>query len=352
MSNDPRPVASRSALTVEPRRALRTSSWVGIRLRSSATWLTRPTTRPPSRSESRVSITPSRVVASRAPKPSSMNRVSSWVPPASWLTVSASPRARARETRKVSPPDRVAGSRCLPLHSSRTRRLSPPRCSPAPRSSACSRVKRWSVIVAEPLVGGGDDLAQPLGEDVRREPHPAAGCRRSCPRPGRPGRPSARGRGGPAPRPSSAVGRARRAGASSRCDAAGRPARGRRARSSRARPDSASRAARPVEVGGLGVEGGDAPLLGQHRLRPRRGRPGAARAASRGSARLAAGQVRPRAPRSSEPNPASAAAASAAVGGLGQLVGAPARGCVSAARASVRSADGSAVAGDERRRPT
>ena len=157
---------------MEPRRALRTSSWAGTRLRSSATWLTRPTTRPPSRRESRVSITPSRVSASSAPKPSSMKRVSSWVPPASWLTVSASPRARARETMNVSPPDRVAGSRCLPLHSSRTRRLRP---AALLAGAALVGLLEGETLVghrAEPLVGGCHDLAQPLGEDVGGQPHP------------------------------------------------------------------------------------------------------------------------------------------------------------------------------------
>ncbi|SLJ82774.1 Uncharacterised protein [Mycobacteroides abscessus subsp. abscessus] len=60
-------------------------------------------------------MTASRVSASRLPKPSSMNRVSSTTPPDSAATVSARPRANAREAMKVSPPDRVLAGRTAPV---------------------------------------------------------------------------------------------------------------------------------------------------------------------------------------------------------------------------------------------
>ena len=53
-----------------------TWTWVGIRVRSSVTWLTTPTVRPPARSASMRSITSSSVSGSSIPKPSSTNRVS------------------------------------------------------------------------------------------------------------------------------------------------------------------------------------------------------------------------------------------------------------------------------------
>ena len=74
-----------------PAARLRDPQLDGIRSRISATWLTTPTTRPPSRSESRVSITSSRVSASREPKPSSTKSVSRSAPPASWAITSARP---------------------------------------------------------------------------------------------------------------------------------------------------------------------------------------------------------------------------------------------------------------------
>src|SRR5690606_30248368 len=130
------PVRCRST---DPERSLTTSSWAWMRRRRSATWLTMPTLRSRSRSESRTSRTSSRVWSSRLPKPSSMNRVSSRTPPASSVTTSARPRARASEAKNVSPPDRVAVSRSRPVQASTTCRPRPLRPRPA-RSSEWTRV--------------------------------------------------------------------------------------------------------------------------------------------------------------------------------------------------------------------
>src|SRR3954453_7999308 len=111
--------------TVDPERPLATCTWGGIRLRISVTWLTPPTVRPPARRPSSRSMTSSSVSASRLPKPSSTNSVSTSVPPASWVTTSASPRARERDTTKVSPPDSVEGARTSPVHWSTTSSPSP-----------------------------------------------------------------------------------------------------------------------------------------------------------------------------------------------------------------------------------
>ena len=60
----------------EPSAPLITSSWVVMRSRRSATWLTMPMVRPPARRPSMTSSTCCRVSSSRLPKPSSMNMVS------------------------------------------------------------------------------------------------------------------------------------------------------------------------------------------------------------------------------------------------------------------------------------
>ena len=175
------------------------------------------------------------------------------VPPASWLTVSARPSASARETMKVSPPESVAGSRCLPLHSSRTRRLSPPRCSPAPRSSACSRREPLVGHRAEPLVGGGHDLTQPLGEHVGREPHPQLVVDAlALDERGQSGRQGVVARG-PAPRPPVPAVRSS-VSASSRRDAQ-RGLLVRRVQLVARRPGLAPAARSVRQVGGLGCQG-------------------------------------------------------------------------------------------------
>ena len=135
-----RPAGRRPA----PRRCCRpaplcTTAWWVTRARRSATWLTTPTARPPSRRESSTVSTCSRLSSSRLPKPSSMKSVPRSSPPVSSRTASARPRARAREAMNDSPPDRVAVSRTRPVHWSRTRRPRPDRAPRAARSSECSR---------------------------------------------------------------------------------------------------------------------------------------------------------------------------------------------------------------------
>ncbi|MGY3684165.1 hypothetical protein ACVWXU_007788 [Streptomyces sp. TE33382] len=125
--------------TADPFRSFTTSSWAGIRRRRSATWLTMPTLRSRSRSESSTSSTSSRVWSSRLPKPSSMKSVSSPAPPASSVTTSARPSARASEAKNVSPPESVAVSRSRPVQASTTCRPSPDRRPPA-RASEWTRV--------------------------------------------------------------------------------------------------------------------------------------------------------------------------------------------------------------------
>src|SRR5262249_34809603 len=126
-----------------------------MRCLSSATWLTMPTMRPPSRRPSSTVITSSRVSSSRLPKPSSTNSASILVPPASAVTTSARPRARARLARNVSPPDSVLVSRSTPVQPSQASRPRPDR--PAPRRAAGGGRRG----------GAGGQLDQPLG-----------GCRR------------------------------------------------------------------------------------------------------------------------------------------------------------------------------
>ncbi len=249
----------------------------------------------------------------------------------------------------VSPPESVAGSRCLPLHSSRTRRLRPPRCSPAPFSSACSRREPLVGHRAEPLVGRGHHLAQPLGEDVRREPHLAAGCRRSCPRPARPDRPSGHAllrTGAHAARasvqlvgqgvqPAGAQGGllVRRVHLVAQATRLGEP-----------RPASATRS------GGSSAEGRAHLLLGQDGLGGRTRRAALARAAECAATASPPGSTAASAS-AREAKPASAAAASAAAAAAGELVGGSFARGEGRARL-IEPVDRSSVGLDERRRPT
>jgi hypothetical protein len=112
---------------VEPAGPFRTCRrWV-MRRRSSGTWLMTPTVRSWARRESRTSRTLWRVSSSRVPKPSSMNRVSRGLPPASWVTTSARPRARDREAKKDSPPESVSVLRGRPVQESVISRPRPDR---------------------------------------------------------------------------------------------------------------------------------------------------------------------------------------------------------------------------------
>src|SRR5699024_5977303 len=106
----------------------------------SPTWLTIPITRPLSARRPISRTTVSRVSGSREPKPSSMKRVSICTPPASPMTMSARPSARARETKKVSPPERVSGTRTWSVRRSSTSRSRPVLRAPrAPVSRSSSR---------------------------------------------------------------------------------------------------------------------------------------------------------------------------------------------------------------------
>ena len=110
------------------------------------------------------------VEACRSPRRRTACRAA--VPPASCGPMtSASPSARARETTNVSPPDRVAGSRSSPDQSSRTRRLSPPRFSPAPAPAGVLEAVALVAHRGQPLVGRVHDLGEPVGEDVGGQPH-------------------------------------------------------------------------------------------------------------------------------------------------------------------------------------
>ena len=104
-----------SSARLPPDRSLVTRICRSIRSLSSATWEMTPTRRSPWARAARVSMAWFRASRSRVPKPSSTKRVSSFTPPAEARISSASPRARAREAWKDSPPERVRTLRRLPL---------------------------------------------------------------------------------------------------------------------------------------------------------------------------------------------------------------------------------------------
>ena len=167
--------ARRSSAAADRGRAapvlLRTTSWVGIRSRISATWLTTPTTRPPSRSESRVSMTSSRCrrPATRSPRRRTACRGRRRRPP-HLVTTSASPRASASDTTNVSPPDSVAGSR-----DSLTSRRAPAGSGPARLArrlvDRCARGVAPVAHRGETDVRCVDHLSEPVAQDgQRRQP--------------------------------------------------------------------------------------------------------------------------------------------------------------------------------------
>ncbi len=129
--------AAERTRTEEPLSVLSTQICEGMRLRSSATWLTTPTARPPSRRPSSTAITCSRLSSSSVPKTSSTKSVWRSKPPASSRTASARPRARARDAMKASPPERVEVSRLCPVQRSWTLRPRPLRAPRAARPSEC-----------------------------------------------------------------------------------------------------------------------------------------------------------------------------------------------------------------------
>ncbi len=101
--------------TVAPSDDLRISYRTGICSANSATWVTIPTVFPEAPSSEMTPATTSRDSASRVPKPSSRKRESSRVSPtAVSATCSARASAMARDTRKVSPPERVLMDRRFP----------------------------------------------------------------------------------------------------------------------------------------------------------------------------------------------------------------------------------------------
>ena len=200
-------------------------------------------------------------------------------------TTSARPSASARETTNVSPPRegrRVAGlARPVVAHdeAEAAARLA--------RSSSADVLEGVALVAhpGQPGVGGGDDLGEPVGEDVGRQPHLAAGCRVPCPR---------RRRHGAWPGPALAHrGPARRA----RRRALGRvratPLVGRRATSSDVRRRSDSSAAarargveRRVDVGGRRLEQRGGLRLVEHLPRGGQARCGAPAPTDRARRRL------------------------------------------------------------------
>src|SRR5581483_7020659 len=137
-------VSTRS--TREVPETLLTRYCTGKRSASSGTWVTMPTMRPRAPSSSMALATVSSVLGSSEPKPSSRKRASSRAAPLAASCEMSSPRARARarEARKVSPPERVRmGRSSLALMWSTTTKsvllaLSPSEYWPCERSASRS----------------------------------------------------------------------------------------------------------------------------------------------------------------------------------------------------------------------
>ena len=109
-----------------PVRPSATCSWAGTRCRRSATWLTMPTVRPPSRRSSRTPITSSRVVVEAAEALVDEEGLQQRRPPRPVRRRPDPTRAPARRRRSRRPTGSPGRAR-RPVHASRTRSVSPPR---------------------------------------------------------------------------------------------------------------------------------------------------------------------------------------------------------------------------------